>query len=45
MNRNFKAVNRSGTNSQLEGAIANGTTNYTSTINSMISPKGNVESL
>ena len=44
MNRNYKAVNRSGTNSQLDGAIGNGTTNYTSTLNSMSSPKGNGES-
>lgn len=40
MNRNYKAVNRSGTGSQIEAGVANGTTNYTSTLNSMSSPKG-----
>lgn len=39
MNRNNKAVNRSGNQSHLEGAI-NGTTNYTSTLQTLSSPKG-----
>ena len=40
MNRNYKAVNRSGAGSQLEGGFQNGTSNYTTTLNSMSSPKG-----
>lgn len=40
MNRNYKAVNRSGSHSHLEGGV-NGTTNYTSTLQTLSSPKGN----
>lgn len=39
MNRNYKAVNRSGSHSHLEGGV-NGTTNYTSTLQTLSSPKG-----